>query len=60
MIRLVRRIRAHKFEAHLLAFLLIALSAGLMYHAAEREAITWIWILISIVVLGNILALMAD
>ena len=48
---------AHKFQAHLLAFLLMVLPPAGMYLAARAGAFTWIWILLAIVVLGNLLAI---
>ena len=47
--------RMHKFEAYLLAFLLMALPPLPMYFAAQRDAVGWIWGLLGLVVIGNIL-----
>ena len=48
---------AHKFQAHLLAFLLMVLPPMGMYLAARNGAVGWIWVLLAIVVLGNLLAI---
>lgn len=48
---------AHKFQAHLLAFVLMVLPPIGMYLAAENGALVWIWGLLAVVVLGNLLAI---
>jgi len=50
-------IRSHKFEAHLLAFLLMVIPPVPLYLAAQRDAAAWIWGLLALVILGNLLAL---
>lgn len=50
-------LREHKFEAHLIAFLLMALPPIPMYFAAQGDAVVWIYILIAPVILGNLLEL---
>ena len=47
------------FKIHLLAFVLMVLPAVLLYFAAQRSADFWIWLLLGLVVLGNLLALLA-
>ena len=51
--------KAHKFETHLAAFLLIALPSAALYPAAQAEAYALIWALLGLVGLGNILAILA-
>lgn len=50
-------LREHKFEAHLIAFLLMILPPIPMYFAAQTGAEVWIYILITPVILGNLLEL---
>jgi hypothetical protein len=50
-------LREHKFEAHLIAFLLMILPPIPMYFAAQGSPEIWIYILITPVVLGNLLEL---
>ena len=50
-------LRGHKFEAHLIAFLLMVLPPIPLYLAARSGAETWIYILLAPVVLGNLLEL---
>ena len=50
-------LNAHKFQAHLLAFLLMVLPPAGLYLAARSGAIAWIWVLLAVVVLGNLLAI---
>lgn len=50
-------LREHKFEAHLIAFLLMILPPIPMYFAAQEEAEIWIYILVIPFVLGNLLEL---
>jgi ABC-type maltose transport system permease subunit len=51
-------LRTHKFEAYLTAVLLMAVPPVPLYFAAQRGAVGWIWGLISLVVLGNVLVLL--
>lgn len=46
------------FRGYSLAFLLMTIPPIFMYAAAVRNEVVWIWILLSLVVLGNILALL--
>lgn len=57
---IVKKLRAHKFETHLAAIFFMAVPPVLLYFVAERGALGWIWILLSLVILGNILALLVD
>ena len=42
---------------HPLAFLLMILPPILLFYAAQAGAVAWIWVLLSLVILGNVLAL---
>lgn len=48
---------SHKFETHLTAFLLIILPAIPLFYVAQLESNAWIWGLLSLVILGNLLEL---
>jgi hypothetical protein len=50
-------LREHKFEAHLIAFLLMVLPPIPMYFAAQGGAEVWVYILITPVIMGNLLEL---
>lgn len=50
--------KAHKFETHLAAFLLIVLPSGVLYPAAQAENYTLVWGLIGLAALGNLLAVL--
>lgn len=50
-------LRQYKYESYLLAFTLMVLPPVLMYFAAQQDAIGWIWGLIGVVLLGNLIAL---
>lgn len=50
-------LRKRKFELHLTALLLMLLPPIPMYFAAQNGAMTLIWILSGIVILGNLLAI---
>ena len=53
-------LQTHKFQAHTLAFLLIALPPIPMYIAVQRGATSWIWPLLAPVILGNLLELFLE
>lgn len=57
MRRFVELLRDYKYESYLVAFTLMALPPVPMYFAAQQGARGWIWGLIGVVVLGNIIAL---
>jgi hypothetical protein len=57
MSRLRHWLNKHRFEAALLAFLLMLLPAPGLYAAAQHGATGWICVLLAIVVGGNLLAL---
>ena len=50
-------LRTHKFETHLIAFLLMVLPPAPMYWAARGGEINWILALLGLVILGNLLVL---
>ncbi|MBT3389125.1 MAG: hypothetical protein HN413_01815 [Chloroflexi bacterium] len=50
-------IRAHKFEAHLTAFLLMVVPSALLYFSNQAENAGPIWVFLGIFVVGNILAM---
>jgi len=51
-------LRAHKFEVHVAAFLLMILPPIPMYDAAQAGDNTTIVVLLAIVILGNVLVLL--
>ncbi|MFC2026115.1 hypothetical protein ACFLUC_02855 [Chloroflexota bacterium] len=58
MTRILNWLSDHKYQIHLLAFLLMVLPAIPLYYAAQQGAYPLIWGLLAIVVSGNILALL--
>ena len=56
MIKFREELRKHKFELHLTALLLMLLPPVPMYFAAQNGATTLLWILIGIVLIGNLIA----
>jgi NhaP-type Na+/H+ or K+/H+ antiporter len=52
---LIRWLSAHKFRAHLSAFILMILAPMALYFAAQRDALGWIWGLLAVVILANVL-----
>ncbi len=50
-------LRDHKFEAHLIAFLLMVLPPVPLYFAARNGVVPWMWALLAPILLGNLLAL---
>jgi uncharacterized membrane protein len=50
-------LNTHKFQVHALAFGLMMVMPVLMFIAAQGEAVVWIWVLLSLFVVGNLLAL---
>ena len=55
--RAVALLRAHKFEKHLAAFLLILLPSVALYFAAQGDQAGWIGVLLGLIVIGNLLAM---
>jgi hypothetical protein len=53
-----RYLGEHKFRAYALAFFLIMVPAIPLYTAADKGLTPWIWVLIGIVVMGNVLAIL--
>jgi hypothetical protein len=54
---LLEWLKEHKFEAHLMIFLLMIIPSAGLYLAAQRDAGAWIWVLIAVFALVNILAM---
>jgi hypothetical protein len=54
---LLKWLQEHVFEAYLIALFLMVVPPIAMYLAAQRGADGWIWALLSLVVLGNLLVL---
>jgi len=50
-------LRENKFKLHLTALLLMLIPSVLMYFAAGSGATGWIWFLIGIVILGNLIVI---
>jgi hypothetical protein len=50
-------LRANKFRSHLIAFLLMIISAALLYPAAHNGATSLIWALLGVFICGNLVAL---
>jgi hypothetical protein len=46
------------FKVHLAAFLLMTIAGALLYWAAISQSVEWIWILLGLVVTGNVLVLL--
>ena len=57
MENLKHNLRDNKFKLHLTAFLLMLIPPVPMYFAAESGATGWIWFLIGIVILGNLIVI---
>lgn len=51
-------LHTHRYLAHLVAFLLLMLPPLPMYYFAQRGATVWVWFLLGVIVLGNLLALL--
>lgn len=54
---LVKWLNNHKFAVYMSVFFLVILPPIPLYFAAQQDAIVWIWILLAVVVLGNLLAI---
>jgi hypothetical protein len=50
-------IKQHKFELALLAFILMVLPPVGLFLAAERGDTSWIWVLLGVVIAGNLISL---
>jgi hypothetical protein len=57
MTGLIKWLRDHVFETHLIALLLMALPPAAMVFAARSGATGLVWALLGLVVLGNLLVL---
>lgn len=50
-------LRTNKFQAHLIVLALLIIPPVPLFYAARNGSVGWIWIWLSVVVLGNILVL---
>jgi hypothetical protein len=50
-------LQTNRYSAHLVAFFLMILPPLPMYYCAQRGATGWVWALLGIVILGNVIAL---
>ena len=57
MDRLKHNLRENKFKLHLTALLMMLIPPIPLYIVAENGAVGWIWFLIGIVILGNLLVI---
>jgi hypothetical protein len=55
----VKWLRKNTFRVHLVAFLLMIIPPALLYLAAETGATGAIWLLLAMVITGNILVILA-
>lgn len=58
MERIKENLRNYKFQLHLTALLLMLIPPIAMYFASQGGASSLVWILIGIVILGNLLAVL--
>lgn len=58
MKKIIQGLRERKFEAHLVVFVAVMVSSLLLYFAAQSGSTGMMWGLITVVVLGNLLAVM--
>jgi len=56
----VEWLHSHKFETHLIVFLLIILPALPLYFAAQKGATNLVWGFLTLVILGNLIELIID
>jgi hypothetical protein len=54
---LIAQLRRNSFIAHLLALSCMVVASALMYVAAQKGLTSWIWVLIGLFILGNLLEL---
>ena len=58
MSQFLRKLSERKFQVHLISFTLMILPPVFMYYAAVNEAIGWVWVLVIMVITGNLLAVL--
>lgn len=58
MSRIFKITSERKFQAHLLSFLLMIVPPIFMFYAAANNAFGWVWFLIGLVIIGNLLAIL--
>jgi hypothetical protein len=56
----MQRLKKHTFKIHTTAFLMILLPSALLYVAAQEQATGLSWLLLGLVVLGNLLVLFVN
>jgi hypothetical protein len=54
---LIAKLRKNSFRAHLVALTCMVTAAALLYLAAQQGSTFWIWILIGLFILGNLMEL---
>ena len=54
---LVAKLRKNSFRAHLVALTCMVTASALLYLAAQQASTFWIWILIGLFILGNLMEL---
>ena len=55
-----KRIKQHKFESYLIAFLIMIIPPVPAFYAALRGDISTVWALLFVIILGNMLVLLID
>lgn len=58
MLTLKEKINRNKLSLHLASFLMMILPPVALYRLAQNGAEGWIWALIGVVILGNLLAIL--
>jgi len=58
MLNLIVWLQKHTFEVHVAAFLLMLLPAIPLYFAAASSATGLVWVLLGLVVLGNLIVML--
>lgn len=57
MQNLRKKIEKRKFTRHLASFVLILLPSAGLYLAAQGNQTNWVWLLLGLIVIGNLLAM---
>ncbi|MBN1536936.1 MAG: hypothetical protein JW908_09410 [Anaerolineales bacterium] len=55
---LLKWMRSHKPTSFLIALLLMTVPSAGLFSAANNTAVPWIWVGISLIILGNVIALL--
>lgn len=56
---MIKKLLLDKYKVHFTAFILMMTPPAFLYLAAQNNWIEWIWLLLGIIALGNVLALLA-